>query len=215
MTINLQTLRDKVRRATGQDSDDLTDAECDLLLNQTYWEIQEKFHIREVESSTTFSTAEGQREYELPPSFESLRISAIRDNESGDDAELDRMSIKEYESSYSADTEKQAKPTKYFRAANAIILWPTPDDIYTVILHYRTKLDDLTDSNVDPQLPRSWQEMLYVGAVARAFFDNGDFENEKKSNAKYVQLINSAVPVEAKEEWDSSKAGVQPLGIEY
>lgn len=215
MTLDLQTLRNKVRRATGQDSDDLTDTECDLLLNQTYWEIQEKFHLRETESSTTFLTVVGQREYELPPSFESLRISSIIDNDSGKHSELTRMSIKEYENEYSSDSETRAKPTKYFRAANSIILFATPDDVYAIVIHYRTKLDDLSDDNIDPQLPNSWKEMLYVGATARAFFENGDFENEKKVNAKYVQLINSAIPVEAKEEGDSSKAGVQPLGNEY
>ncbi len=213
--INLINLRKSVRRATGQDELDLEDPDLDLLLNITYWEIQEKFHIRETESSTIFLANAGQREYLLPPSFESLRIAAITDPTNGQHTKLERISIKEYEDIYNQDVESRGTPTKYFRGDNSIILWKTPDQEYTITIHYRTKLDDLSDATPDPQLPRSWQEMLKAGAIYRAFYENSDYDKGNKAKAHYIQLIQSAVPVESKEEWDSSTAGVQPLGIDY
>lgn len=213
--ISLPTLRNELRVHTGQDDSDLPDDDADLLLNRTYWEIQEKFHLREVESSSTFNTVVGTRQYDLPPSFESLRISAIKDPDSELHSQLIRISIKDYENIYSEDTEQQGMPQKYFRGNANIILWPTPDEIYTIILHYRQQLSDLSDDNINPQLPRSWQEMLLMGAVYRAFIRNNDYNKGNNAKAHYIQLIQSAVPVESKEEWDSSRAGVQVLGREY
>jgi len=213
--LSLITLRSELRLHTGQDELDLPDPDADLLLNRTYWEIQEKFHLRQTEASTTFPTVASQREYDLPPSFESLRISAIRDNETFKDNLLDRMSIKQYENTYIADTESEGKPKKYYRSNDTIVFWPTPDQVYTVVLHYLQQLDDLTDANLDPQLPRSWQEMLLQGAVYRGFYRNNDYKKGDSAKAAYIQLIQSAIPVESKEEWDSSRARVLPLGRDY
>jgi hypothetical protein len=125
------------------------------------------------------------------------------------------MSIKQYENTYIADTESEGKPKKYYRSNDTIVFWPTPDQVYTVVLHYLQQLDDLTDANLDPQLPRSWQEMLLQGAVYRGFYRNNDYKKGDSAKAAYIQLIQSAIPVESKEEWDSSRARVLPLGRDY
>ena len=213
--LSLPTLRAELRKHLGQDEDDLPDDDADLLLNRTYWEILEKFHVRETESSTTFTTVASQREYELPPSFESLRVSSFVDPDSGQHTKLDRISIKEYENIYSDDTDEEGPPTKYFRGNSAIVLWPTPDDVYSIVIHYNTQLDDLSDDNVDPALPKSWQEMVLMGAVWRGFLQVNDYVKAKMASATYSQMVSTAVPVESKEEWDSSTAGVSVRGREY
>lgn len=213
MSINLTQLRSELRFALGVDSLDLPDADADLLLNRTYWEILEKFHIRETESSTTFNTSVGVREYVLPATFESLRISAIVDPTSSQHIPLLNISIKEYEKLYNEDENYRAIPEKYFRGNESIILWPTPDDAYKVIIHYRQTLDDLSDDNVNPLLPKSWLEVLIYGATYRGFIKFNDYEKAKPSRDVYVSTLNSMVPQESKEEWDTSKARLQPLGM--
>lgn len=213
MAINLATLRSELRIALSVDDIDLPDPGADLLLNRTYWEIAEKFHIRETESATTFNTEEGIREYALPSSFESLRISAIVDPISSQHAQLTNMSIKEYENLYNESEDNYAMPTRYFRGNESIILWPTPDDEYVVIIHYRFQLTDLADADPDPLLPKSWQELLLYGATYRGFVRFNDYDKANAARALYFSTLGSMVPQESKEEWDTSRSGVQPLGM--
>lgn len=215
MTISLDTLRSELRMNLGVDDTDLPDADADLLLNRTYWELLEKFHIRETESSTTITTVAGTRTYALPANFESLRISSFVDPDSSQHTQLKMFTIKEYENLYNASSEEEAPPTHYFRQGSDITFWPTPDDVYTLILYYRQTLDDLSDSNTDPQLPKSWQELLILGAVYRGFLRFNDYDKANSSKAHYVGQLNSMIPVESKEEWDTSLAGVKLRGRTY
>jgi len=215
MTIALSTLRTEVREALAMDITDLPNATVDLLLNRTYWELLEKFHIRETESSTTLTTNQGQREYLLPPDFESLRISAIIDPETSQHHKLSMFSVKEYEVLQNDDVDYESRPTNYFRANESLILWPTPDAIYTVILHYRQTLADLSDTNTSASLPKSWQELLVFGAIFRGWLRVNDYDRANSMKAHYIAMINSMVPQESKEESDTSTAGLQLLGREY
>jgi len=215
MTIPLSTLRTEVREALAVDATDMPDAVIDLLLNRTYWELLEKFHLRETESSTTLTTNQGQREYILPPDFESLRISAIIDPETNQHYKLSMFSVKEYEQVQNDEVEHEAFPTNYFRARESLILWPTPDDVYTVILHYRQTLADLSNAAPDPNLPKSWQELLVFGAIFRGWLRVNDYDRANSMKAHYIGMINSMVPQESKEESDTSTAGLQLLGREY
>jgi hypothetical protein len=215
MTLNLTKLRADVLKGLALTSGDMSPADVDSLLNRTYWEILEKFHIRETESATTFTTNQGQREYVLPPDFESLRISAIVDPNTMQHSKLDLFSVKEYEQVYNESEEEQAFPTKYFRANESIILWPTPDDTYDIVIHYRQTLADLATGNPDPALPRSWQELLIFGAIFRGWLELNDYERANAMKAHYIGMLNSMVPQESKEESDTSLAGLQLLGREY
>ncbi len=213
MTIDLATLRSELRFALSMDSLDLPDPDADLLLNRTYWELLEKFHIRETESSMTFPTVAGTRQYSLPASFESLRISAIVDPDSLQHTQLDKFSIKQYENVYSDDEDQRNIPTNYFRGNEDIILWPTPDDVYTVVIHYKSTLADLSDANVDAALPKSWQELLLFGATYRGFIRFNDYDKARGAKSNYDSILITMVPQESKEEWDTSTAGLQPKGM--
>jgi len=213
--IALATLRTQLRRHLATDDTDLPDSDADLLLNRTYWELQEKFHLRETEASTTITTVAGTREYTLPASFESLRLSSYVDPDTDQHTKLEQMSQKTYEDLYNADAENESAPTNYFRDNDSIFFWPTPDAIVTIVIWHRAKLDDLSVANTEPQLPRSWQEMLLIGAVYRGFMMMNDYTKANAAKSHYIQLIQSAVPVESKEQEDYSTAGVSVRGREY
>lgn len=215
MTISLSTLRSELRINLGVDSTDLPDADADLLLNRTYWEILEKFHLRETESSTTLTTTASDPELSLPASFESLRISSIIDPDDLQHYQLKQISIKDYERYKNDDTENDSFPEMYVREADKILLWPTPDDEYDVVIYYRTQLADLSNANTTPDLPKSWQELLILGSVYRGFLRLNDYDKANAAKAHYIGTLNSMVPVESKEEWDTSTAGVRVLGREY
>lgn len=217
MSIPLATLRSNVRRSLAIDEYEpgFDDDGVDLLLNRTYWEIQDKFHLRETESSTTITTVAGERDLSLPASFDSLRISAILDPESEQQTKLNLMSIKEYASWYNEASDNQAFPTHYLRESNYIRLWPTPDDEYDIIVSYRSQLADLSNSNTDPNLPRSWQELLEFGASWRGAILLGDTDKQASFYRTYTNALATAVPVESKELDDTSMSGLQPIRGTY
>lgn len=210
--IDILTLRDEVRTHMSIDEDDLPAPDVDLLLNRTYWELQEKFHLRQTESSSTIPTVASQRDYDLPASFESLKICSVLDPDSEEHIKLDRIGIKQYEAQYSEDTEAEEMPSAYLRYGSQIRFWPTPDAIYTITLYYLSGLADLATGQ-DPQLPNSWQELLILGATYRGYLRFNDIDKANGFKAHYINLLNSCIPVEAKEEWDSSRARVLPLGM--
>lgn len=219
--IDLPTLRAELRQLLGVDSDDLPDdtdivnnkVGANLLLNQSYWELLDKFPFREKEVSATFLTVAGTRYYQVPTSFEALRQLSIEDPNSQQHTPLERMTVYEYEQLFVNNDAARGQPTKYAREKDGIRLWRTPDAVYTLTLKYWTVLSDLSDSNA-PQLPQSWDEIVLAGAVWRGFFHLGDHARMASSKAIHTSLINSAVPTEAKEESDTHLGGVEVAGLD-
>ena len=72
MGLSLQNLRDRLRKATGTDTDDLTNADADLYLNMSWWELQDKVNFREREFISEFTISEGDRSITLSDEITSL-----------------------------------------------------------------------------------------------------------------------------------------------
>lgn len=213
--IDLQDMRDDLRKHTGTDEHDLPNDSCDLLLNRSYWEILDKFHFREKEVSGTFPTVAGTRAYGTPSPFEALRSLSILDTVTEHHIVLQRMTVQGYEESYDETTGEQGLPTHYVREGCGVKLWPTPDDVYTVTMKYWTVLEDLSDTNNEPPIPQSWHEVILLGGVWRAFLQFGDYVRGNAAKSHQKALVDSMVPVEAKEEYDSRYSGVTVLGRDY
>jgi hypothetical protein len=218
MGLQVTDLINKLRKATGQDEDDLSDDDATLQLNISYWEIIDKFPFREKEVRVTFPTVAGERAYNCPTPFEALRHLAILEEATNVESEqhtpLDQMGHDPYEQKYNEAADNEGKPTHYVRDGCMIILYPTPDDVYTITMRYWTTLDDLSDSQ-NPNIPQSWHEIIYLGALWREFLDIGDHQRMASTIKVQERLINAAVPVEAKEEVNNPRAGLEVLQNPY
>lgn len=216
MSIELQALRDSLRRHIGVDEDDLDNEATDLLLNRSYWEIIDKFHFREKEVTATFAITAGTRLYNVPSPFEALRKLSVLDPGTGKHHVLDRMTVDVYEQNYDEDTDARDFPTHYVREGCAVRLWPTPKEALTATIKYWTTLSDLAEgSNEVPELPQNWHEIVLLGAVWRGFTEFGDYVRSRLAKAQQTELVNSSVPTEAKEEIDSHRAGIEVPGRVY
>lgn len=213
--LDLQTLRDDLRDHTGTDDTDLPDTKADLMLNRSMWEVMDKFHFREKEVTVTFSTVAGTRLYNMPDPFEAMRLLSIKDPDTNEHKKLKRTTIEYYENNYDTDTDAQDFPVYYVREGCAVRLLPTPDDAYELTLKYWTTLADLSDSNTAIVIPPSWHEIILFGAVYRGFLSFGDFVRANGMRQQQIGLINSSVPTEAKEEYDSSDAALSVKVREY
>lgn len=207
-------LVDGLRKATGQDDVDLTLAAALLYLNQSYWELLDKFPFREKETRGTFPTVAGVRLYNVPDPFEALRHLSLVDGDTQQHTPLIQMGHEDYETLYNEDSANENTPEKYVREGCQMILYPTPDDVYTIVMRYWTTLDDLASAQ-NPNMPQSWHEIIKVGAIWRVFMDAGDYQRCTAAQDIQERLINSAVPVEAKEETDNSHAHLEVIRQAY
>src|SRR5687768_5234471 len=124
MGLTLANIRAEVLAEAGIDATDLDAAgsdNLDLLINQSWWEIMDKFDYREKQASTTFATVAGTRDYDLAAkiqtaasvTFEALRHVFLLDPDTQKHEELIEESISKYETEYSEDTDLRDQPTNF------------------------------------------------------------------------------------------------------
>lgn len=214
MGLSVAQLTAKLRKATGQDSDDLPDDDATLQLNIAYWEVIDIFPVREKEVRVTFPTVAGVRAYNAPTPFEALKHLAIKDLNSEAHTPLDQMGHDVYEQKYDETSDTQAKPTHYVREGCQFLLYPTPDQEYIITMRYWTTLADLSNTQ-NPNIPQSWHELIYLGALWREFLDIGDHQRMASTIKVWERTANIRVPVEAKEEVNNPRAGLEVIVPNY
>ena len=216
MAIDLTVLRTELRIHLGYESDgtdDLSDVNADLLLNRAFWELLNKFNFREEECSIEFTVAEDEDYISLPTLFESMRKLAILNADTNVWTPLTRITIDEFERVANDDTSAKGAPERYFREGIGIRLLSSaggaPDATYTLRIKYRVTLADLATGNTTLVIPDVWHELVLFGGWWRGLARLRDFEGAREIKNQQISLINSTVPVEAKEEVDSPLAGVE------
>lgn len=215
MGLTLQNLRDKTRRATGEDDTELDNTECDLLLNQSLWEIGDVFHFREGETSREISTVAGTISYAVAADHNATEVLSIEDDDSSQHTRLLPMSETEYEDRLVDTTSARAKPTHYFRRGGYIYLWPTPDDVYTIVDRYKKDLADLISGG--PLLPHSWDELIWMGAAFRRFVELGDVNRAYafRKLQGLPSLVETKEETKTKERKDTGLAAVRMIRPKY
>lgn len=216
MTLDLTQLEDGLRNILGVPvtHPKFSTTNLDLYLNRSFWEILDKVEFREKEASGTFPTVASERYYDLPVSFDYLQHLSIVDLV-GQHTQLIKMTPEEYESSYSEDSANETFPTHYIREGCGIKLWPTPDQVYTIVIKFTINLADLSVTNTNPGVPQVWHEVILFGAAWRAFLELGDFPRYQQYIALHTAKMAEIKPVEYKEEEDNRFAGVQAMRPSY
>ncbi len=217
MGLTLQNMRDNVRTTLGVDDTDWLDPVVDSWINKSYWELDSKFPFREKEANSCFNTVIGTYVYTIGASnFESLQNLSVFDPSTEQQRSIDRTTIDWMNQQYSIVDSMRGIPTSYVRREQKdLIFWPTPDAIYNISYEYLKILPDLVTGSSNPAFPRQWHEIVELGAEWRGFKAIGDTKRMIDSRNAQVTMIGSSVPVEAKEEFDSHRAGVQVIGRSY
>lgn len=205
--LSVENLMNRMYNALGTDDDAIDNDAIKLFLNQSYWNLVDRFHFREKEVTATFDTVIGEARYEMPEPFDALRSLSITDPDSLKRRTIDKVSEFTHENVYDGDTDRRGAPSIYVRENCFARLYPVPDAAYTITIKYWTTLDDLDEDN--PALPQAWHEIIYFGALWRAFIDQNDWPRANNAMAVENKLINELSPTAVKEEEDYRHAGVQ------
>lgn len=216
-------MRSEVLAHLGMDAEDLDESgttNLDLLINRSFWEVQDKFAFREKQEKIVFSTVAGTREYTLTTvvtgvdstiTLEAFQSISITDPDTSDHIPLDSLTPREYESEYNEQTSVQDMPTHYILHGGKIILYPTPDEAYSCTLYI---LKILADDGYTT-IPQAWHEIVMLGAIYRGHLRNRDFNSASQVKAQQIALLNSTPTQEAKEEIKNRYVGVDVIGREY
>lgn len=217
--MDLATLRSDLRLYLGLDDINLPNIDADRLLNQSLLEIDNKFPFREKELIYEFVTVQGVYSYAIvQDAFESLRTISIlapdAELDAGQWTDLERMTATHLGNVQNDIITNQARPCEYLRENANILLWPTPDAIYTIRVRYLCLIAQLVNAGDIPGFPENWHEILLYGACWRGFLKIGDMERVTQFKNQQVALITSTVPVESKEEMDTHFGGAEVYGRE-
>jgi hypothetical protein len=192
--------------------------QIDLYLNRAFWEIQNKYPLRERQAISTFSTSIGIRNYEVSFPTESVDHIAITEKDSGQGRHypLEQITRDMYEQKYEDSSDQWDIPIEYVREGCIVRMWPTPDDEYTITIRRNIALTDLGSIQTTSTIPQVWDEIIVIGGLWRACVDLGDIARSNFFKSLQTEMINTIVPTEANEAQSNSElAHVEVPGLEY
>ena len=210
MGISLSSLRTDLRDHLGVDDLDLPDADADLLLNRSWWEVMNKLDFREKESSWTLTTVVGQRNYTCPVDQDAVQNIVVLDPNTEDYKSVDQLEMNTFAQTITENVNERGMPENYARRSNEILLHPVPDDVYTITVYSLMTLADLGVAG--PPAPQEWHEIILFGACWRGFLKQGLHNRAKSIRKEQIDLINTTVPVHSKEQTDQKMAHLEVPG---
>lgn len=215
MSLTLDEMRSLLRRGLGGlSSTELTDADSDLYLNMSLWELEARYPFESTESTGTIALVDGTRIYDLSTltRFDAITSIAVVQT-SNKRKKIRRMTRDTYDTVYNSSAGSKGEPEFYFREDTNLYVWPTPDSVIggqNLEISFRQQVQSLLEGSVDSVgLPRDWAELVVEGAIARGHLYNQDYNLSREITNLQISKIRTSVPTVSKEERDSRYAGLK------
>ncbi len=209
MGLSLEDLQEELLSNLGLLEGDLETAELNRLINRSWWEVQTKLNLRQNEAEGSLTLTDGVREYDasdIDADFEAIRHISILNP---DGTTYDRIKQTDYANLadvLETDEGMEATPTRYAIWKDQIHFDPTPDQEYTCKILYRAILDDIADT-IDA--PREVHEIILLGATYRGWMKLGNYNRSNFVRANQVELINTYLSTESKDQIDNAYAAAR------
>jgi hypothetical protein len=171
----------EVRTAIGERTD--IDTNIKSAVNDAMVDLVLMFRIREMISSTTDTTSEGENALELDTNV--YDVISVRNDD--DDVTLEKGDWHEYDNLDNDDSDAYGTPTKWFvDGMNLILYSQTPDDSdFSITYRHLSRPDDMINNTDAFPLPREWERPCKLLAKSYVFELLG--QNEK-AVAAYQQM---------------------------
>lgn len=211
MSLTLALLRSDLRDHLVKNSTNLIDADADRLLNRTWWALSSQLRFSERDAVHTFTTVAGTEAYAFPTDSEAIQRVTVQYVDSSAWDPLTK--IDDWNMFVQKDDTDRAYPTHYARRGSEFILWPNPDDAYSVRVKYLRTLADIQATG--PDAPQEWHEVILWGAIARGFFSFGDWDRGSKAQAQQALYITSLDTEEIRDTEDRAFSGLRVIKRAY
>ncbi|MBS1863008.1 MAG: hypothetical protein JSS68_15005 [Actinobacteria bacterium] len=135
-------------------------------LNQAQRRVVLESNLRTQDESATVTTEVGKSAYSLPSDF--ARIIDLHNPTTQE--LLTPIDIK----SLDALPASTGLPYSYVISGTNILLYPTPDAVYSLSLRYWRLPEDMVSDSDTPEVPAQYQELLIAFAMKKAFLREDD-----------------------------------------
>lgn len=164
-------------------------------LNMSYYD----FVLREVwpfrETTGTLSTVAGTQEYSLSSNFSDIDAQNILavSIQGAPNTKLPYWPFNQLRASEADfDAQSTAQPDKYYIRAGNIGFWPSPGDVYTVLIDYYKIPTELSADADVPIVPIAYREALVQYALSLEHDFNTDPDLAQKAMNRYEQIVTLA-----------------------
>jgi hypothetical protein len=192
----LASMRVWLQRALGG-RDDLPTSRIDEWINDAYLDVCTSLDIDEMKGSLAITTTTGQAMYRLPAVVSSTQGAALTDstlNNGGQPlSKVDKSAYRDW-------SNQSGRPEHYFREGELVILYPTPDKAYSVVLDIRIRPVILTLDTHSPILGQEWHRPIRLTARQMAFDDLQEFDKAAPAENSAISSIRRRNDREATED---------------
>lgn len=196
--MTLLDLRSELRKMLGN-RQDVDDPRLTLFVNEGYIDLAASLQLDDLTSGYGFQTVVGQALYGMPPAARATLGASVVDSvtypEFGGLA-LNKTDLNEYRTLRDASDE----PTRYFRQAGLMVLWPTPSAIRTVAVDFRIRPQALVADTDSPILAYEWHMAILLNARRWAFSALLEFDKAMAAENDIVTLIRKRSDTKAEED---------------
>ena len=174
----------------------VNDAYIQLTTQDKFWGINRSFRFPQLETSKTYSTADGTAYIAVPDN--ALIIREVYDTTNN--KRLTWIPWQEYiKKTDRTDTSAEANPTKWTRYENSVYLYPTPGSVNVMTEYYR-KIPAVLSGSGTSELDTAWDNPILLLAAYKGFLWMGEYDKAKTMRQEFVDTIGSLMTIYGQEE---------------
>jgi hypothetical protein len=161
------------------------------------WGVRKRLFFPELETSSSATTVDGTGYVAVPS--DCLVVREIFDGTN--EVRLDWISWPDYIGKTDrADTSAESTPSYWSRSGSSLYLYPTPDAAYSLTIHYKKRVTDLSGASDVTVIGKEWDDVILE--MATFFARNRLNEPERAEYAKKnaVEMISGLVTIYGAEE---------------
>ncbi|MDX2084694.1 MAG: hypothetical protein SFZ03_04830 [Candidatus Melainabacteria bacterium] len=195
MATVLELINEVLRRTGQSEVETLSNAETPVIqaldfLNDTYAEMLQTLSANRLERSASFNTVNGTASYSLASNADlnGLLADSVQETAS-------QTLLTEVDSTWplTHGTAATGRPVVFYRSNNQVVLYPTPNAVYTIGYRYLVKPSKLTTGNQTTEIPAEWERVLVRGTQAQLekFLGENGYETTLLLFREGIQLLRS------------------------
>lgn len=198
---DLTSIRSVVRTLTLAETDDVSDANVNLFVNQGYRMLSTLFRWPWLEATSNITTVADTASYALPADYR--RLYAIKDTDKR--RTLTRLTVEEALERWGGDPPSGAEAKWFYVWDDSIYLLPVPsaNETAAYTLYYQKKLTTMTSGTDEPEFAEEFHLVLADYAIARVWEHEEDFEKARLSDARFREQVEAMARyyLRRQEEW--------------